>query len=33
MNLALQPDVYCTIFQLLEVQSRLDTCLLHAMDA
>ena len=33
MNLALQTDVYCIIFQLLEVLSRLDACLFHAMDA
>ena len=33
MNLALPPNVCCIIFQLLEVLSKLDTWLLHAMDA
>ena len=33
MNLALQPDIYCIIFQSLEVLSRIDTCLFHDMDA
>ena len=33
MNLALQPDVYCIIFQSLEVLSRLKTCFFYAMDA
>ena len=33
MNLALQPNVYHTTFQLLEVLSRLDTCLFHALGA
>ena len=30
MNLALRPDVYCIIFQLLEVLSRLKTCFFYA---
>ena len=33
MNLALQPYVYCMIFQSLEVLSRLDTCVFQVMDA
>ena len=33
INLALQPDVYCIIFQSLEVLSRLKTCFFYAMDA
>ena len=34
-NLALQPDVYCIIFQSLEVisKAKLDTGIFHAMDA
>ena len=32
-NLDLQPDVYCIIFQSLEVLSRLDICLSDPMDA
>ena len=33
INLALRPDVYCIIFQLLEVLSRLKACFFYAMDA
>ena len=32
INLALRPDVYCIIFQLLEVLSKLKVCF-YAMDA
>ena len=33
INLALRPDVYCIIFQSLEVLSRLKACFFYAMDA
>ena len=33
INLALRPDVHCTILQLLEVLSRLKACFFYAMDA
>ena len=33
INLALRPDVYCIIFQSLEVLSRLKVCFFYAMDA
>ena len=33
INLALRTDVYCIIFQSLEVLSRLKTCFFYAMDA
>ena len=33
INLALRPDVYCIIFQLLEVLPRLKVCFFYAMDA
>ena len=33
VNLALRPDVYCIIFQSLEVLSRQKTCFFYAMDA
>ena len=33
INLALRPDVYCIIFESLEVLSRLNTCFFYAVDA